>query len=92
MIQSVLDELNLSSFSLRETNASGDISWHFIEKKLKKMFKDYRITITYCSGLIQVLPTDKRPAIIADTHNSPMNGHKTLNSIRERYIWPNMRK
>lgn len=90
MIQSVLDELNLSSFSIRETNPFGDISWHFIEKKLAEIFKDYRITITYCSGSIQVPPTDERPAIIADVHNSVVNGHKgvtkTLHRIREKYI------
>ena len=64
--------------------------------KLVNVFINTGIKITICYGKIEIPPEELRPQIIAEFHNSLIDGHKgitkTYRRIRERYTWPNLRE
>lgn len=95
-LRDVINELQLPSFSMAQTDKIDSIPWINILNKLKKHLSDLDITITICKGLITLPKEELREVLIKEKHASTIGGHKgvtkTYNRLRQNFYWPTMKK
>lgn len=92
----VINELELTSFSIRKTNHFDDIPWNYIKKQLTKHLDELSVNITICKGLISTPTVEQRKQLIAENHTSATGGHKgvtkTYNRTRINHYWNTMKR
>ena len=70
--------------------------WLPIEITLRARWKTEIPKLTICSAEVTIPPSDDRLAIINETHDSAIGGHKgiakTYRCIREQYFWPEIKE
>lgn len=92
----VINELELTSFSIRKTHHFDDIPWNYIKRQFVKYLEELSVDITICKGLISTPTIEQRKQLIEENHTSAAGGHKgvtkTYNRIRINHYWNTIKR
>jgi len=92
----VIQELQLTSISIAQTDFYDNISWNFVYKILRRFLFDQPITLTICKSLIRHPEVNERKNLIHEKHATKIGGHKgvnkTYNRLRQNFYWPTMKQ
>ena len=95
-LSDVVKDLDLESFSIRQTNMLDEIPWFYLHNQLIKYLKEFPLNITICKNLIRIPDEAERLPLILENHSSAIGGHKgvtkTYNRLRPHYYWNTMKK
>ena len=95
-LKNLLIQKGYSSFSISKQIQLLNITWSEIEDIILKVFKGTNITIALCSNEATYVPIKERDAIFSQYHDTYEGSHagvtKTLQAIREKYYWENLKE
>lgn len=77
------------------TNQTANLLPNKVKEIILFVFRNTNIKITICNNRITNPPHDEIPSILKENHDNPVSGHsgyhRTLNRIKFRYKWKNMK-